>query len=67
MKVVDMFAARLPCLAIGGYPSVTELVRDGSQEDGKKFGMIFLSSEELAAQLKKVLAGFDTTDETGGT
>ena len=49
MKVVDMFAARLPCLAIGGYPSVQELVRDGSQADGQKFGKIFLTSEELAA------------------
>jgi len=48
MKVVDMFAAGLPCLAIGGYASVSELVKDGSQDDGQKFGMIFLTHYELA-------------------
>lgn len=29
MKVVDMFSAGLPCLAIGGYASLKELVIDG--------------------------------------
>ena len=49
MKVVDMFAANLPCLAIGGYPSVSELVKDGGQSDDSfKYGMLFKSSEELA-------------------
>ena len=60
MKVVDMFAAGLPCLAIGGYPSVRELVKE-------EFGMLFDSSEELAQQIKSVLDGFDATDEAGGT
>ena len=60
MKVVDMFAAGLPCLAIGGYASVSELVKD-------RFGMLFNSSSELAQQIKTVLDGFDATDETGGT
>ena len=32
MKVVDMFAAGLPCLAVG-YSAVRELVKDGSQGD----------------------------------
>ena len=35
MKVVDMFSAQLPCLAIGGYPSLCELVKD--DENGKSF------------------------------
>ena len=51
MKVVDMFAAGLPCLAIGGYPSVGELVRDGKAHqgsEGPRYGMLFGSSEELA-------------------
>jgi len=26
MKVVDMFSAGLPCVALGGYPSLPELV-----------------------------------------
>ena len=60
MKVVDMFAAGLPCLAIGGYPSVGELVKE-------QFGMLFDSSEELAEQIKTVLDEFDAIDETGGT
>jgi len=42
MKVVDMFSAGLPCLAIGNYASLTELVKD------KENGRIFLSSEQLA-------------------
>lgn len=67
MKVVDMFAAGLPCLAIGGYPSVQELVKDGTQEDGKRFGMLFLSSEELAEQIQLSLDGFDATNQTGCT
>jgi beta-1,4-mannosyltransferase len=36
MKVVDMFSAGLPCLAIGGYPSLSELVFDGV--NGRVFG-----------------------------
>ena len=38
MKVVDMFSAQLPCLAIGGYESVTELVKS---EGPGRYGMIF--------------------------
>jgi len=39
MKVVDMFSAGVPCLAVGGYPSLPELVQDG------KNGLVFESSE----------------------
>ena len=42
MKVVDMFSAGLPCLAIGDYASLPELVKDQHN------GQIFLSSEQLA-------------------
>ena len=42
MKVVDMFSAGLPCLAIGNYASLPELVKD------KENGRIFMSSEQLA-------------------
>jgi beta-1,4-mannosyltransferase len=42
MKVVDMFSAGVPCLAIGGYPSLPELVKDGVN------GLVFESSEQLA-------------------
>ena len=64
MKVVDMFSAHLPCLAIGGYPSISELVHDdGTREDfvgnNSLNGMIFRTSEELASQIKLVLADFD--------
>ena len=45
MKVVDMFSAGLPCLAIGGYPSLSELVVDGVN------GKVFYSSEQLAEQI----------------
>jgi len=53
MKVVDMFSAKLPCLAIGGYSSISELVKDdGTREDfitnNTINGMIFKTSEELA-------------------
>ena len=77
MKVVDMFAARLPCLAIAGYPSVGELVKDGTQEEegktsvGKelppRYGMLFTTCDELAHQIKECLQDFDGTDERGGT
>ena len=55
MKVVDMFAARLPCLAIGGYPSVTELIKESGDSknpsaDGAN-GMLFKDSDELAKQI----------------
>ena len=60
MKVVDMFSAQLPCLAIGGYESVRELVKD---EGAGKYGMIFNSEEELADQICKVLKDFDCTNE----
>ena len=64
MKVVDMFAAQLPCLAIGGYPSIPELVvddgtRDKFEGNQKINGMIFNSAEQLASQIKLVLTGFD--------
>ncbi len=45
MKVVDMFSAGLPCLAVGGYPSLSELVVDGVN------GKVFYSSEQLAEQI----------------
>ena len=45
MKVVDMFSAGLPCLAIGDYPSLPELVKD------KENGRIFHNYEELAVQI----------------
>jgi beta-1,4-mannosyltransferase len=54
MKVVDMFSAQLPCLAIGGYPSIKELVKD----DGTRVnfdrnysinGMIFKDAQELSS------------------
>ena len=47
-----MFSAGLPCLAIGGYPSLCELVRDG--ENGRSFA----TSEELASQITEVLTGY---------
>ena len=64
MKVVDMFSAQLPCLAIGGYPSIKELVKDdGSREDfltnSTINGLIFKDSSELSIQLKLMLTGFD--------
>ena len=65
MKVVDMFSAGLPCLAIGGYPSVGELVKAG--DNTSAYGRLFSSSEELAQQMAETLRGFDQTDETGGT
>ena len=69
MKVVDMFAAGLPCLAIGGYPSVGELVKDGVShgDDKSQFGMLFDTSEELAEQIWATLIGFEGSDEEGGT
>lgn len=54
MKVVDMFSAGLPCLAIGGYPSLPELVKDNEN------GRVFYNSEELAEQITKVLDGYLT-------
>lgn len=50
MKVVDMFAAQLPCLAIGGYASIPELVVDDgtrSAFEGNQAinGMIFNTAE----------------------
>lgn len=42
MKVVDMFSAGLPCLAIGDYPSLGELVKDNEN------GRVFHDSKELA-------------------
>lgn len=54
MKVVDMFSAQLPCLAIGGYPSIKELVKDdGTRDDFQSNtainGLIFKDSVELAS------------------
>ena len=54
MKVVDMFSASLPCLAVGGYPSLPELVKDNVN------GRIFHTKDELAEQLLEVLAGFNS-------
>jgi len=55
MKVVDMYAARLPCLAIGGYPSVTELVKESGDKSKPSAnganGMLFKDSEELASEI----------------
>ena len=52
MKVVDMFSAELPCLAIGGYPSLCELVQDNVN------GKSFWTSEQLAEQIIEVLSGY---------
>ena len=49
MKVVDMFSAGLPCLAISGYPSLPELVQHGVN------GRHFKDSAELAAQIEELL------------
>ena len=65
-----MYAAGLPCLAIGGYPSVQELVLDGSKGqlvDAKKYGMLFKTSGELAQQIGQVLKDFDGENEAGPT
>lgn len=48
MKVVDMFSAKLPCLAIK-YRCIGELVKEGQN------GRVFASKEELAGQLKELL------------
>ena len=64
MKVVDMFSAQLPCIAIGGYESVTELVKT---EGPGKYGMIFTDETQLAAQIVQVLRDFDGADPDGGT
>lgn len=52
MKVVDMFSAGLPCLAIGGYPSLCELVVN------EQNGRVFLTSDQLANQISSVLKGY---------
>lgn len=60
MKVVDMFSAQLPCLAIGSYPSLPELVIDNEN------GRIFMNKEELAEQLMTTIQNFNgktTTSE----
>lgn len=49
-----MFSAQLPCLAIGGYPSIKELVKDdGTRDDFQSNtainGLIFKDSVELAS------------------
>lgn len=49
MKVVDMFSAGLPCLAISGYPSLPELIQHGVN------GRHFKDSAELAAQIEELL------------
>ena len=49
MKVVDMFSAGLPCLAISGYASLPELVQHNV--NGKHFS----DSTELAAQIEELL------------
>jgi beta-1,4-mannosyltransferase len=48
MKVVDMFSAQLPCLAIGGYPSIGELITTDERFPAEANGMIFLNAQELA-------------------
>jgi len=45
MKVVDMFSAGLPCLAIGGYPSLPELLVDGT--NGRVFGNFNQLSDQI--------------------
>lgn len=50
MKVVDMFSAQLPCLAIGGYASLPELVVDDYN------GRVFNSSEQLASQINDLIS-----------
>lgn len=51
MKVVDMFSARLGCLAIN-YKSISELVKDGQN------GQIFIDKQQLCEQLYDVLSEF---------
>ena len=50
MKVVDMFSARLPCLA-KNYICIDELVQDGRN------GRLFDNSEDLCEQLFETLKG----------
>ena len=52
MKVVDMFSARLPCLALGGFASIPELVKP-------EYGHIFLNKQELYEEIRSVLKDFD--------
>ena len=57
MKVVDMFSARLPCLAYY-YHCIEELVVDGTN------GRLFSNQEDLANQLFDTLKGFDSDGRT---
>jgi beta-1,4-mannosyltransferase len=59
MKVVDMFGAGLPVVAVG-YPVLAELLRDGEN------GVTFAGGVELAAQLQRLLGGFPWGGESGG-
>jgi len=59
MKVVDMFGAALPVLALG-YPTLRELVQPGVS------GELFSDAGGLAAQLRRLLAGFDGAAAEGG-
>jgi len=57
MKIVDMFSARLPCLAYN-YLCIDELVQDGQN------GRLFKNSEELSGQIFDTLKGFDSQTKT---
>ena len=52
MKVVDMFSAKLPCLAYY-YQCIDELVQDGTN------GRLFNDAEELSNQLFDTLKNFN--------
>ena len=60
MKVVDMFAAGTPCLAIN-YQCIDELIQDGQN------GRIFSDENELSEQIFETFKGFNGSDEEGGT
>lgn len=57
MKVVDMFSAGLPVLAID-YPTINELVIDG------KNGLLFKNSDDLSNQIFSIFCEFTKNGES---